>query len=148
MIEFHTLIAELNPSYLLHWSHAEKTFYNTAWKKHKLNGFDKIDIWGDMLKVFRDEPITIKGALNFSLKSIAKAFYKHGFIKTIWPNTVISDGMAAMIQAYDCYKTAKKNNINDIMVLQIMKDIKKYNEVDCKVLWEILSYLVKHYVNI
>jgi len=135
---------------LIHWSHAEKTFYNAAWGRHGdlilSAGYQKMETWCDMLKVFRNEPITIRGALNFSLKSVAKAFYEHGLIKTTWDaDSDVCDGMSAMIQAHRAYKSAAHNNITNIMLLPIMRDIKHYNEIDCKVLYDILTYLVKHH---
>jgi putative phage-type endonuclease len=139
---------------LIHWSHAEKTFYQAAWRKHGDKvlkaGYDKIINWCDMLKIFKDEPITIRGALNFSLKSIAKAFYKHGFIKTTWDDSECGDGMAAMVLALKCYRSVSKGELrlgpsNDIMSIPTMKTIRSYNEVDCRVLQEIMDYLIKHH---
>jgi hypothetical protein len=138
---------------LICWSPAERTFYNAAFRKHGNKvleaGYSKIENWCDMLKVFRDEPITIRGSLNFSLKSIAKAFHKHGFIKTIWDESDCMDGMSAMVLALKCYKSVSKGErllgpSKDIMVLPTMKMIREYNEVDCRVLQEIMTYLVQH----
>jgi putative phage-type endonuclease len=134
---------------LVHWSHAERTFYNAAWNKHGCAvikaGYQKIDTWRDMLKIFKDEPITIRGALNFSLKSIAKAFHSFGFIQTIWDENGVCDGMGAMILAYNTYQSAKQNNIFDIMTTPDMRNIRDYNEVDVTVMYEILMYLVQHH---
>ena len=47
-------------------------------------------------------------------------------------------GLNAMIAAWKCYE--KDNNPKDS---EIMKDIQKYNEFYCKVLYEILDYLRK-----
>ena len=139
---------------LIHWSHAERTFYNAAWNRHGDSvlkaGYQKISSFCDLLKVFRDEPICIRGALNFSLKSIAKAFHKHGFIKTIWDESDCMDGMAAMVLALKCYKSVANGEMllgssNDIMALPTMRTIRSYNEVDVKVMYEILQYLVQHH---
>ena len=92
--------------------------------------------WTDILTLFHSEPIIIKGALDFSLKTVGKAMYKLKLIKTIWPTryTNISDGLNAMYEAYKIY------NINDD-ILKHMKPIIKYNEVDCKIMWDILNAL-------
>ena len=134
---------------LLHWSHAEKTFYDSAWGRHGGDvikaGYKKIDTWQDVLKIFRSEPITIRGSLNFSLKSIAKAFHKHGFIETTWDSdSDVCDGMSAMIQSYASFKYAQENNIADIMRIPIMRDVMHYNEIDVKVIYEIVDYLGRH----
>lgn len=160
-ISFHKFLSEFSEQSkqktiypdLLHWSHAEKTFYNNAWNRHGNNvleaGYTKIDTWKDMLKVFKNEPITIRGALNFSLKSIAKAFHKHGLIETTWPESPCADGLSAMILANNCYRDVENETVTlgrtkDIMAMPTMRDIRTYNEVDCKVLYEILRYLVKY----
>ena len=58
--------------------------------------------------------------------------YSHGFIKTKWDETGPNDGLGEMFDAIKYYK-----NNNELS----MDIIKKYNEVDCKVLWEIVKYL-------
>jgi putative phage-type endonuclease len=161
-IEFHKFVWEFSKKKkgklilpdLIHWSHAERTFYNTAWEKHGDSvlkaGCKKIDTWCDLLKVFRDEPICIRGALNFSLKSIAKAFHSHGFIETVWDESDCMDGMSAMVLALKCYTSVTKEEMllgssKDIMALPTMRVIRSYNEVDCRVMQEIMTYIVKHH---
>ena len=148
-IEFHRFISEFstndNNAELVHWSHAERTVYNSVWIKHenemKRASMTKINSWVDLLKIFKEEPITIRGALNFSLKNVAKAFFSHGFISTTWEGGDVFDGLTAMIQAYRAYKTTEENNISEIMRMPIMREIMRYNEVDVKVMCEILFYL-------
>ena len=88
-----------------------------------------------MYNIFKEEPIVVKDCFNFGLKSIAKAMKKHNMIN-IEIESNCNSGMTAMIKAYECYK--KENNPSSC---EIMKDIGKYNEFDCKVLYEILNYL-------
>ena len=114
-----------------HWSHAEVSSYNKAIKRHGVR--NKI-FWVDLLKVFKNEPITIKGCKNFSLKSVARTLKEHGYIKTMWDNTY-ADGMAVLVSI------GQNNNINNASMIY---DIIKYNEIDCKVLSEILEYLRTH----
>ena len=70
-----------------------------------------------------------------SLKSIASAFYKNKLINSCWETSSCNNGLQAMYLAYNLYKT------NNIVNESDMKDIIKYNIIDCKVMWEILSYL-------
>lgn len=86
----------------------------------------------DMCKIFTDEPIVVKGSLNFGLKNIASAMYNHGMIKTTW-NTEIDNGLDAMTYAYKYYN----GNNNK----RIINNVVKYNKVDCVVLHEILEYI-------
>jgi hypothetical protein len=121
----------------IHWSHAEITFYNKFMLKHN-NHFNEFKSF-DLYKLFIDNNIVIKGALNFSLKSIASAFYKNKLIKSCWETSSCNNGLQAMFLAYNLYKNKDTVNEND------MKDIIKYNVIDCKVMWEILSYLRNNY---
>lgn len=121
-----------------HWTHAEPSCYNKLLKRHQSN-WPQINFL-DLYKVFYQEPIVVKGALSFSLKAVAKALYKQKKIKTCWTdNNPCQNGFYAMILAYQAYDKKKKNN-------PVFDDIVKYNEVDCKVLWEILTYLRENHI--
>lgn len=103
------------------------------WKKYPIH-------WCDILKIFRETPIVIKGCLNFKLKSIAKAMYDNGFITSIWEESKIADGQSAMINTIAADKIAQKRNV-DMKTLPIIKSMLTYNEMDVKVLQEIMHYL-------
>ncbi len=120
-----------------HWSHAEPTCYRKALLRSN-NRFPKLQ-FADLLKVFKSEPIVVKGSLNFGLKSVAKALYQNQMIDTIWDNdNPCSNGLTAMVLAW---KTYQKSKLTDIHESPVIQDIIKYNEMDCKVLWEIIKYL-------
>ena len=120
-----------NNPYIYHWSYAEPVVYNNCLKKYQnLPQLNFIDL----LNIFKDEPIIIKDAFSYSLKTVSKCFYNHGLIETIWDNDNIIDGKNAMFQAWNYYN-GNKNKKN------ILKDIEKYNYIDCKVMEEILLYL-------
>jgi hypothetical protein len=120
---------------MYHWSYAEVGSYQNFKARHsdlKIN--DSHISFYDLNKVFVNEPITIKGALNYSLKTVAKALKKHNLIKSTWDTTsACSNGLNAMILANNLYESTTSNIIDD----SIMKEIIYYNEIDCKVLWEI-----------
>jgi hypothetical protein len=99
-----------------------------------LNHWSNINLC-DMCDIFKKEPIVIKNCFSFKLKEIAKALYNHNLIKTKLDSNC-NNGMTACIKAYNIYKT-DPNPLNNY----IMKDIIKYNEFDCKVLYDILNYL-------
>jgi predicted RecB family nuclease len=133
-----------------HWSNAEVTMYNDFLKRNN-NLNNNLNIvnhtFYDLNKVFVQEPIVVKDALNFSLKTIAKALHKNGLIQSIWDNNnECSNGLNAMIMAMNLYderniinnnKSKKRKFICDIEDEEIMKNIIHYNSIDCKVLWEI-----------
>lgn len=114
-------------SRVFHWSPAEKSSFEKIKKKYLIS---KDLNWVDMLVIFKKEPVTIKDCYDFSLKSVARAFKKHGLIETIWGNTY-ADGMSVMV-------TMLRNNIRNE---SLRYEITKYNEIDCKVMWEMLKYL-------
>ena len=102
--------------------------------------FDSNIIWVDICDVFQKEPIVIKGSFRFKLKHIGNAFYNNGLIKTKWNDDEMSDGFRAMIKAIELYR--EENNMNNTN--RYFKKIIDYNEVDCKVIWEIVKYLRKY----
>ena len=126
-----------------HWSHAEISAYTNFKKRHFENNFsDKNFVFYDLYKLFYDEPVVVKGALNFSLKSIAKALYKNDLIESSWDSSSpCSNGLTAMILANEIYEKVCKKTINNITHDPVMKEIIKYNEIDCKVMWEIHNLL-------
>jgi hypothetical protein len=150
MNEFYDFVLENggDKTKLWYWC-AEKSF----WKRSELRQYDRlIDLnetdksqlvsnwkninWVDMCHIFKEEPIGIKGCFNFGLKNIAKALRNHGFINARIESNCTS-GMDAMVLAYNAY-TKKDENSE-----RIFADVIKYNEFDCKVLYEILVYLRK-----
>ena len=127
-------------SIFIHWSNAEPIQYNKLLKRHS-NIKNKMHFF-DLYELFTANSIVVKDALNYSLKSIAKAMYKNNLIKSIWENnSPCSNGLNAMLLAYKLYKH------NNIVTLDepTMKDIVYYNTIDCKVLWEILLFLKMNY---
>jgi hypothetical protein len=78
--------------------------------------------------------VTIVGAFNFSLKTVANALHSHNLIKSCWDSkNKCSNGLMVMILANDLYDNKNTNIYNN----PLMKDIINYNEIDCKVLFEI-----------
>jgi hypothetical protein len=141
--EFYKHVEELEEEFncqarYYHWYDAEPIFYSKF--LYRTKDLDFVDLE----KLFRNEPICVKGALNFKLKSVAKAMYSHGMISTSWDsNSECEDGRLAMVLANNLYN--EYSNFQDIMSTKVMKDIKRYNLVDVKVLYEILDYLRKNH---
>lgn len=129
---------------LYHWSHAEPSIYAKLIEKYFKSVsrlIDRVNIhWVDLLKFFQDNRIVIKGAYNYSLKSIAKAACDQCLIQTQWVDVNVVDGLDAMILAMQADTEAKKLNI-DITDTLIMKQIQKYNEIDCRVMSELIDYV-------
>jgi hypothetical protein len=131
--------------FLYHWSPAEPSAWKRVVRKHSQLKSDLV--WSDMLKLFHEEPIGIKGCLNYSLKTVAKAFYKHGYIKTTWDTgSSCSDGAGAALGAYKIDKETRKMGVS-FKSSPLTEEIIKYNEVDCRVLQEILYYLRDNHID-
>lgn len=81
----------------------------------------------DLCKLFQKEPIVIRGCLNFGLKNIAKCLKKLELIQTSLEDEKCQNGMSAMLMALNLDKNRDS--------------IQKYNEFDCKVLYEILLFV-------
>tara|TARA_Y200000002_G_C22659241_1_gene654941 strand:+ start:138 stop:1901 length:1764 start_codon:yes stop_codon:yes gene_type:complete len=123
---------------IYHWSNAEPNFYKSAVLRNK-----KIFDWRklnfiDILEIFKSEPICIKGVLGYGLKEVSKALYKNGIIKTTWDMDM--DGRIAMLEAEEAM-TESKNENKLFSEMEVVKVIKKYNYIDCQVLFEILDFL-------
>ncbi len=123
------------------WNIAECRQFDIACKTKDIERKDnisdnwKIEKWCDLYHVFQSEPIVVKDCFKFSLKHIAKAMKKHGMI-SISLDTDCTSGLTAMIKASKCYDVS-----DDPANCGTMRDIARYNEFDCKVLWEIVTYL-------
>ena len=147
-LKYNKLTNVNNVPRLFHWSHAEKTFIESADNRHKHILFSWLSSieWIDLYNIFRKEPIVVNGALTFSIKDIAKAMYMHGMIKTNWEDTIVSNGFNAMMTAVEYYYSiSQKKKISDVDKYY-MSSIEKYNEVDCKVMYEITDYLRKNHI--
>ena len=148
MNEFSQFLIDRGQPKIYYW-HAESSFWNSAEsrqfdfanengdikKKNNISDSWKIKNWADLCKLFREEPIVIKDCFKFGLKAIAGAMKKHNMIST-YNNSNCENGANAMIKAWKTYSESENPENSDVM-----KDIIKYNEFDCKVLWEILTFL-------
>lgn len=112
---------------IIHWSPAEPSIWNSV-SDIRLPFFD-------LCSVFINTPITVKGVLNFKLKSVAGKLYEYGIIKTPY-NTNIINGLDCSVEAYKWYLNERPQSVWD--------DIIRYNEIDCKVLQELYEFVRTH----
>ena len=114
--------------------------YNSAKARHQEHAdWPELGWYDFMTKVMKDEPVAVRGALGFGLKAVATAFHSLGLIKTDWADSPI-DGLGAMVGAWRCDEEAKEQAV-PMGQLPLMNEIAHYNEVDCKVMMEIVCYL-------
>ena len=129
---------------IMHWSPAELTAfvraYNSAKARHQeLEDWPELGWYDFLTKVMREEPVVVRGALGFGLKAVANALHSHGLIETDWADSPI-DGLGAMVGAWRCDEEAKAKGV-PMSQLPLMNEVARYNEVDCKVMMEIVRYL-------
>ena len=131
---------------LYHWGHAEKNLINLYIEKHnilekELHILNSLN-WKDLCLITKKNKIRIKGSLNYGLKNIANSLYKNNLIETKWPDDNI-DGMHALIEGYNA-----NNLVSDTVKMEDnLKNIIPYNEVDCKVLYEIIELYRQYKTN-
>ena len=124
---------------LIHWSNAETTQYRRAQQAHPDRRWPDLP-WFDYYKeVMLAQPVTVRGALGFGLKAVAKALHTLGLIETQWGEGP-ADGLGAMAGAWWCAAEADAKGVT-LPRLPLMQEIGQYNEVDCKVMMEIVRYL-------
>lgn len=127
---------------VFHWSHAEVSFMSSAYNSavERLGGVWPEIRWYDLLsEVVRPTPFVVNGALGFGLKAVAKSLHALGLIETKWEDGPI-DGLAAMVGAWRCDAEARASGVS-MAELPLMREIRDYNEVDCRVMWEIVKFL-------
>jgi hypothetical protein len=128
---------------LVHWSLAEESnferAYESARSRHPDRDWPELD-WYDLLgRVFRAEPVVVRGAFSFGLKSVARAMRAHGLIATAWGDG-LADGAGAMAGAWSAAAESRARG-RSLTESAVMREIARYNEVDCRVMAEILDYL-------
>ena len=129
---------------IFHWAHAEPTVlhnaHNSAWNRHnKPTDWPNLDWYDFLQRVVRQEPVVVRGSLTFGLKAVAHAMHSQGLIETDWAANLV-DGQGAMVGAWRCDEEARKQRV-PMTSLPLMDEIVRYNEVDCKVMMEIIRYL-------
>ena len=80
--------------------------------------------------------------MSFGLKGYINEMNKLGFIELEWDTDGYSNGMAPMIDMFQCLKGEPKR----IEETDIFKNTIKYNEVDCKSVYEIVNYLRQYHI--
>ena len=134
---------------VVHWSPHERftleEAFDAAVKRHPEKDWRHPDwAWFDFLKrVVREEPVVVRGAHGFGLKAVANAMHALGLVETKWDEGPV-DGLGAMVGAWRCEREAA-NAGGRLIDLDLMRGIRRYNEVDCKAMMELVRYLRRHH---
>lgn len=135
---------------LYHWSAAEERFLKKAFERHSLS-YIKSNLESgnydlrDLMEMYIDAEVVIRGVWGYSVKDIAKGLHKHGLISEVWDDTekggdLINSGEGTIVTATNCYKEILNNGIN-IKNNPNFTPIINYNKMDCNVLYHLLYFL-------
>lgn len=87
----------------------------------------------------------VRGTTSLSLKPVAKTLHGGGKIGTVWGESPVADGTAAMAAAWYCYSTAAATGISvrevEVKGRRLLQEIEAYNLVDVRTMWEILRFV-------
>jgi len=126
-----------NDFIVAHWGNAEVTFLNHAGFSTIQAGIQTVDI----CKILQTTAFAIKGAFNYRLKDIANALYKLGYTETSWSESGTGgiDGLDAMVVIWNCIR----DTCNEEIAVEYpgVNEIIKYNQIDCKVMYEICRFI-------
>ena len=128
---------------LFHWSAAEtsaiENAYRSASARHRERRWPDL-LWYDLLdRVMQAEPVAVRGAHGFGLKAVANAMFRHGLIGTQWADG-LADGAGVMAGAWHAAQEASLRGLS-LTEIPLMREIEKYNEIDCRVMAEVLDHL-------
>ena len=120
---------------IFHWAYHEQNEFKRVYEKNKdIFKFEK-ENWIDLCRVFQECDILVKGVFSFKLKQVASKLFEYGLINTEWDKNSV-DGQYALV--YPLLMTETNNKlIKDFTMNKIIK----YNEIDCKVMWEMMKLL-------
>jgi hypothetical protein len=92
----------------------------------------------DLLNIFLDEEIVLKGSYDYKLKSVGRALHSLGYITKNWDaKSNVQDGFLAAQEAKNIYSSfhtrlQRNNRLSDLLF---------YNRVDTEILSEFINFL-------
>lgn len=129
---------------VFHWSRAEDVSLiravESAIKRHPEKGWVRPNFYDFLENVVRKEPVVFKGSFAFGLKGIARALHANGCIRTLWQDSPVTDGQAAMLAGWRAAAESRASG-SPLREHPLMREIEAYNEVDCMAMYEVIDYL-------
>ncbi|MBC8064252.1 MAG: ribonuclease H-like domain-containing protein [Chlorobia bacterium] len=140
------LAKDCDRPFIYHWTPHEVRSTNEAADRHGM------DVWRDLPwydlydKLMKANAAKVRGTTSLSIKPVAKTLYADGKIGTVWGDSPVGDGTAAMCAAWHCYLQAAKKGISTREIAlengtPLIEEVEAYNLVDCKAMWEILRFV-------
>ena len=101
--------------------------------------------WFDLLKlVIKAQPVVVRGAHGFGLKAMSKAMHRASLVTTQWTDGP-TDGLGAMAAAWTCQRELWDGHAARLEDLDLMQEVRIYNQTDCKAMQELLEHLRRHH---
>lgn len=135
---------------VFHWSSHEvsslESAFNAAAARHPTmpQRWSRLEWFDFLARVVKAEPVVVRGAHAFGLKTMANALAALGHIDISW-DTGPTDGLGAMVGAWWCQQQVVAGEALRLADLELMREIENYNEIDCKAMMAIISYLRNHH---
>lgn len=128
--DFHRFLRRRSVKRFIHYTKADPNALGNAFERTKMC-LPSVE-WFDLHKLLSDTPIVIKNCLTFKIKDVGNALYKNGLIDLQWDDNGPLNGFDAMIEGTKFYSGKDSTGIDSIV---------RYNEIDVRMMWEILKYL-------
>jgi len=133
-----TFLSTLNDPVLYHW-YADEMIWNKSCLR--LNIDSGKNTWVDLYELFVRNCIIVKGSLTFKLKHIVSALHKNGLIDISY------DGLHSIKNGMDAQNVANRYYEGHTNREKEFEEVLTYNEIDCKVLFEIYQKILLPNVN-
>ena len=139
---------------IYHWTSAEKSFIKGFIKelskvvtrsRNKIihNLHLNMDNFKDLAQAYLKCPIVIRGVFRYSIKPIVKALYSMGEIPETWEDETV-DGFGAGLLMVKANNECAENGIS-LCDTDIAQTVIKYNEIDCRSVYNLLNYIRGRY---
>lgn len=131
--------------YFYHWSPAEIGVIKENYREFSITRNKNYE-FVDLCLELTNAKLAVKDAFGYSLKNISNAMIKHGMIKNIsWDkNSKCADGTSAMMFAKIANDYVIKTG-KPFKSCPDFEDVLYYNQVDTKILAEILNFFVSEH---
>jgi len=130
---------------VIHWSAAESSSLETAYNSARNRQPSRQKEWANpnwfdfLTRVMRAEPVAVRGCFGFGLKPVTNALYRHGLVNCRWGDGP-ADGLGAMVGAWWCQNQINQGRARRLVDIELMQEIRAYNEVDCRAMMESITY--------
>ncbi len=132
------------------WSNAEKTGMEQATVRRG-STYPSID-WYDLEKWVITNQFTVKGGWGTGLKKVVKPLITHYPFDSAtgdgiepWPTGAAQGGTDALMIGTLAHQEVEKGNYSDMNSVPYMSDSVRYNEADCKTMYQFLRHIRKHH---